>query len=519
MTTTLHAPLRDCVNSLGIPVDNLSLDQVVDRMMDWARCKEGRARLVSTLNVDFLVNALGVGSGRARHPELLNVLRNSDLVTADGFPIVWLSRIMGKPLKERVCGSDLVPALAERAAQDGLSLFLLGGGEGVAARAADCLQQRYPGLAIAGTSAPYIHTAGPGLKDSAHNDQQLLAQINSSGADILLVGLGNPKQELWFNRNRRHLRVPVAIGVGGTFEFITGGVSRAPGWMQRMNIEWLYRITQDPVRLWRRYAEGLVKLALLSTPLLYARFRQQLVFAMPAKRQQPVWRWLWSSRQESLRVLPLPRYVSAEYLHVVAKELDVDDSAAALSILDFSAVRCVEMAGQEAFFTLAELQRMSEGSLQFIGMTPQLRRQLASCRVLDLVNDGDESTLGSLGARRADGSEELLCSSYALDDTTLVFLRGLMDADGLAKMGVVESLLSVVARNRCLLDLRGVNLLESSAIGALMPLLEAGEGNLFISGASANTRQMFKVAGLGKMLAFVDDSELLAAIAGEPCDA
>ena len=132
---------RDCVNSLGIPVDNVSLNEAVERVLQMASTVGGSARLVSTLNVDFLVNALGYAFSRPRHPELLEVLRSSDLVTADGFPIVLLSRISGRPLKERVTGADMVPALAKRAAQQGLSLFLLGGGRGIAQAAAEELKK------------------------------------------------------------------------------------------------------------------------------------------------------------------------------------------------------------------------------------------------------------------------------------------------------------------------------------------------------------------------------------------
>ncbi len=182
MTTLIHDLDRDRVNSLGIPVDNLSRDDALARIVRLAKLRDGRPRLVSTLNVDFLVNALGTGLSRARHPELLEVLRNSDLVTADGFPILWLSRLAGRPLQQRVCGSDLVPQLATLAVEEGLSLFLLGGGDGVAARAAETLVDRNPGLRIAGTAAPMIHAAGPGLADAEDADEALVASINESGA-------------------------------------------------------------------------------------------------------------------------------------------------------------------------------------------------------------------------------------------------------------------------------------------------------------------------------------------------
>ena len=127
MNTINYPATRDCVNSLGIPVDNLSLQDAEDRIVSMVKDYNGKTYLVSTLNVDFLVNSLGYSFTRPRHPELLSVLRSSDMVTADGFPIIWLSKIVGKPLKQRVAGSDLTPALAARAAKEGLSLFLLGG--------------------------------------------------------------------------------------------------------------------------------------------------------------------------------------------------------------------------------------------------------------------------------------------------------------------------------------------------------------------------------------------------------
>jgi N-acetylglucosaminyldiphosphoundecaprenol N-acetyl-beta-D-mannosaminyltransferase len=356
------------------------------------------------------------------------------------------------------------------------------------------------------------------LIESTQSDHALLKQINQSGADLLLVGLGNPKQELWFNRNRRYLKVPVAIGVGGTFEFITGGVRRAPLWLQRLNLEWLYRVSQDPGRLWRRYAKGLVKMVLLGTPLIYARCTQQLAITFAGEQPVPNWRRLWSSRQQSLRILSMPRYVSAQALRAVTAGLDTAPSSAALSIIDFSQTRRVEMAGQEVFFTLAEMQRGSAGRLQLLGMLPQLKQQLATGRVLDLVGDSGASTLTSLEPASVSNAG-LQCSSYVLDDTTLVFLNGLLDAEGLAGIGVVESLLGIVRHRRCLLDLRGITLLESSAIVALLPLLEMAGGRLLISGASVNTRRMFTHAQLGVQVIFINDAELLSAITGEEANA
>jgi N-acetylglucosaminyldiphosphoundecaprenol N-acetyl-beta-D-mannosaminyltransferase len=518
MTTLIHSPTRDCVSSLGIPVDNLTLDDTVEQIISMTRRRDGRVRLVSTLNVDFLVNSLGTRFSQPRHPELLNILRHSDLVTADGFPIVWLSRIMGRPLKQRVCGSDLVPALAERARAENMSLFLLGGGDGVALGAADELVQRNPGLRIAGTAAPYVHIEGPGLAESTRADRELVDSINASGADILLVGLGNPKQELWFNRNREALKVPVCIGVGGTFEFITGAVKRAPRWIQQLNLEWIYRISQDPARLWRRYVKGLFKLAALSAPLISRRLSEKLAFF----RQRPEgpetihWRKVWSAREEALSVLRLPPLVSRQYLEALTRQLCADSSGAGMRLLDFSRVHKVEMSGHQLLLTLAELQQSQGADIQMMAIPKRVRRDLAATRVLDALQAREGDALAALVNDNAQGSaSELTCRSYVLDDCALTFLGGRVSARGLQSLGVIECLEHTARDRDCILDLRNVTLLESSAIVKLRPFFSSGGpegGRVVFSGLNDTVLQMIGVAGLGEPQNCITDQMLMSVI-------
>jgi N-acetylglucosaminyldiphosphoundecaprenol N-acetyl-beta-D-mannosaminyltransferase len=519
MTTLIHSPERDCVSSLGIPVDNLTLDDTVDRVIAMAKMRDGRARLVSTLNVDFLVNSLGTRFTRARHPELLNVLRNSDLVTADGFPILWLSRIVGRPLQQRVCGSDLVPELAARASREGLSIFFLGGGEGVAQAAADTLVARHEDLRIAGATAPYIHTEGPGLAECVADDEAIVEKINTSGADILLVGLGNPKQELWFNRNRDKLKVPVSIGVGGTFEFITGSTRRAPEWVRRMNLEWIYRITQDPGRLWRRYTKGLFKLAALSAPLMYSRAAEMIAFAgrRPEAPDAIRWRTIWSSRDQALAVLRLPRLVTRDYLTVLVQSLLERRGANTLHLVDFSDVKKVEMAGHQALFSLAEIQHDEGGNLQLMAMPEALRRDLAASRVLDALSAGEGDALGALGGGANLRGGGFSCRSYVLEESALIFLGGRVSGSSLAQLAFVECLQHTARDRECIIDLRNATLLESSAIAALAPFLSGKVGDsgcVMFSGVSPDARQMFRMAGLGQPEYFINDSKLLRVIGG-----
>ena len=526
MNTLIYQPDRDCVNSLGIPVDNLTLDSAVEQIVRMARIGDGRARLVSTLNVDFLVNSLGTGLTRPRHPELLEVLRSSDLVTADGFPIVWLSRLLGRPLSGRVCGSDLAPALAERCAREGLSIFLLGGVAGSAAEAGRLLEQRYPGLRVAGSAAPRVHTAGSGLASVQEDDRALLTKIHGSGADILLVGLGNPKQELWFNRNRAQLEVPVSIGVGGTFEFITGKVRRAPALWQRLNLEWVYRIAQDPLRLWKRYGKGLFKLALLAWPVIAARITEGLSIGgeSPTPLALP-WQKLWSSRDQSIALLTLPQRPTVDYLALINRELHRPSTSGALRILDFSRVRRIALNSQQELFNLAGLLRAQREQLQIMGLLPRVRKQLAAARLLDLFNSDNfnsdnEGALDRLTQRPTD-CDRFSCQSFSLSHATFVTLAGHVDGESLRGLGFVECISHSVRDRLCIIDFRNVDLLESSAIAELLPLLDLDprrRNRLCLSGVSYRTRQMLRMADVPIGAEIINDLELLAQISPQASD-
>ncbi len=258
---------------LGIPIDNLNMEETVERTFamieDFAR--DRRSRYVATVNVDFVVNALGWGGSDSGDPKLLSALRDADMVVADGMPVVWCSRLSGKGLKERVTGADLAPRLAEAASRRNKKIYFLGGREETAQKAIERLESLYPGFQAAGASSPWVEMGDrqdPAIREA---DDALVETVNQSGADILLLAFGNPKQEFWFERVKDRLQVPVSIGVGGTFEFIAGNVSRAPRWMQKVGLEWIYRLSQEPKRLVKRYTMDLLKFVNLIAPLLLNR--------------------------------------------------------------------------------------------------------------------------------------------------------------------------------------------------------------------------------------------------------
>lgn len=230
--------MRHRVNLLDTWVDRVAIDEVGERIDAFVR--SGTPHQIVPANVDFL--RLGCAN-----PGFRVLVNAADLIVADGMPLVWAARLRNDPLPQRISGVELIHECARVAARRGYSIFLLGAAPGVAGEAAEALLLRYPGLRIAGTYCP------PPLPLSAEDNAQVLGAIRAARPDIVLVAFGAPLQEEWIRAHMRRLGVPVCIGVGGAFDMISGRVRRAPLWMQRRGFEWLFRLIQEPRRLWRRY--------------------------------------------------------------------------------------------------------------------------------------------------------------------------------------------------------------------------------------------------------------------------
>lgn len=226
---------------LGVPIDNLSMDETIDAM-DRLIETDGFHQ-VATANIDFLMKAI-------RDDELMDILHRCDLVLPDGMPLVWASRFMGTPLKERVTGADLLPRLAELSQRKQRRMFLLGATEERSASASQWILKHYPGAQIAGRYSPPFGSIDD--MDHAH----ILNLIKEASVDILLVAFGNPKQEKWLAMHRNRLQVPLCIGVGASLDFLSGTHSRAPEWMQRSGFEWMHRFYKEPRRLGSRYSRN-----------------------------------------------------------------------------------------------------------------------------------------------------------------------------------------------------------------------------------------------------------------------
>lgn len=227
------------INICGIAMDNLYLSEAVSRID--AEVLASSPKFVVTPNVDHIVQLQS-------DFDFKNIYNNARLVLADGMPIIWASHFLGTPLKERVTGADLAPELCALAHRKGYQLFFLGGRPDAARQAKERIEKRYPGIKpIAIYSPPF------GFEQDEEENKKILKMIKESKPDILLVGLGAPKQEKWIYRNYKELGVPVSVGVGVTFEFMAGIVKRAPKWMQNAGLEWFWRLLMEPSRLWKRY--------------------------------------------------------------------------------------------------------------------------------------------------------------------------------------------------------------------------------------------------------------------------
>ncbi len=254
---------RDLYCILGMPIDAIEMPAVLRRIEQAAA--NTAPFVVSTPNLNFLVNS-------RQNSEFRESLLLSDLCPTDGMPIVWIARLMGIPIKHRIAGSDIFEALKSRRNTDPpLKAFLFGATESVAAAAAKALNVNPAALSCVGWICP-----GFGTLEELSADP-LIDKINSSNANFLVVALGAKKGQLWLQRNHRRLRIPIRAHLGATINFQAGTVQRAPHFLQKLGLEWLWRVKEEP-HLWRRYwSDGLVLLRLMLTRVMPLAIRAQLL--------------------------------------------------------------------------------------------------------------------------------------------------------------------------------------------------------------------------------------------------
>lgn len=242
------------VNILGVGISAITLPEAVAHISNWI--DRGDRRYVSVCTVHTVMEC-------RRSPAMRRAVNGAGLATPDGMPLVWLGRRLSQRPVSRVYGPDLMLALCRQSVGRGDRHYFYGGAPRVADRLAQVMQTRFPGLQVAGAYSPPFRPLTP------EEDAQIIDQINKAAPDIVWVGLGTPKQDLWMAAHRPALDASVLIGVGAAFDFHTGRIPQAPRWMQTRGLEWLFRLWQEPRRLWYRY--------LVYNPLFVALITAQLL--------------------------------------------------------------------------------------------------------------------------------------------------------------------------------------------------------------------------------------------------
>jgi len=233
--------IRKQFEVLGVKVDDINLELACDRVDGWISARE--KSYICVAPVSTIIEC----QDNTPYREVIN---KSGMVTPDGMPLVWLGKAGGSKVIERTYGPDLMLTICERGQEKGWRHFLYGGTEESVEKLEKALKQKFPKIEISGKYSPPF-------RELSHDEtQEITNTINNTNSDIVWVGLGAPKQDFWISQNRGILNAPVLAGVGAAFDFISGTKKQAPKWMQNIGLEWLFRLSCEPRRLWKRYLLG-----------------------------------------------------------------------------------------------------------------------------------------------------------------------------------------------------------------------------------------------------------------------
>ncbi len=227
------------IDFMNIKIDNVTMDEALDKIREFIKTRNNA--YVVTPNADHMMTL--------QTDEMFQkVYDEADLILTDGKPLMWIAKFYKTPIKEKISGSDLFPRLCEMSAKEGYTMFFLGAAEGVAAKAKENLEKKYEGLNVVGTYSPPF-----GFEKDEQELNKIINMVREAHPDILIVGLGAPKQEKFAYTYRDRLQVPVSLGLGASIDFEAGNIKRAPKWMSDVGLEWFYRMIKDPKRLVKRY--------------------------------------------------------------------------------------------------------------------------------------------------------------------------------------------------------------------------------------------------------------------------
>jgi N-acetylglucosaminyldiphosphoundecaprenol N-acetyl-beta-D-mannosaminyltransferase len=311
----------DTVALFGMPITNVNMAQAVERVEEYIL--SGKTHQIATANLDFARNSL-------RDPYLHRIICECSMVLPDGAPMLWASNMFRAPLQQRVTGVDLIPELARLSQEKGYGIYLLGSSEKSSQAAVKVLTDRFPGMRIVGRHCP------PVAPLHEMNHEELIRKINETNPQIILVGFGNPKQEIWIYRHKDRFPPGVVIGIGGSLDIIAGTLMRAPLWMRRLQVEWLFRMVQEPRRLLPRYIRDAVSLF------------THLPLGLAANRMQPFERRQRGSAVDvrlGVRVFVTPGKMGGRAAGLLVQEAKAAAAAGETLVVDMAATLRIEAEG------------------------------------------------------------------------------------------------------------------------------------------------------------------------------
>lgn len=498
---------RDTVFLLGVPVDRVTQGEALGRVFALiaAYTDDRRPKLAASVNAGYLVEALSCWRATPRHPELLHCLQQADLVTAETLPVVWLSRLLATALPEAISMAEFVPALALEAARRKRSLYLLGPTREIAEAAAAWLRNEEPGLSIAGVDSPFVHTEGGDLADVRLEDKPICDRINDSGADLLLLGFGSPQQEMWFQRNRQFLTVPLTLTVGQALHALAAQRPQHPGQPTS--------VPDGSRSLWRSAANA-VKFALLAAPpvLLYPErpFRSLTARAVTRERANVQ----TSDYRGDNRVVHWidfpPRFVLPVMEECSAGIVEKASPGHAV-VLNLQSVRELDASGLGFLVSIHSLAAQRCMAFYCVGLSPQLVRFLKVNRAWDLFSTTQLESFRDLVMRLEGrwGENLRLSAEVNAGNVRIHRLLGRLEAPIVPE---VEALVDTAARSpsHCILDFTGCVFVDSSGLGFCVRLLKAQQRTghrLILSGLAAEPRQLLQIVKLTKLFHIEDTLE------------
>lgn len=464
---------------LGVPFDNVTTAETV-HLID-LMVSSGNQHYLATANVDFLVQA-------QEDVELRRILMDAHLVLCDGTPLLWASRLLGNPLPERVAGSDLVPLLIQIAARKGYKVFFLGGTPQSTSQAVKNLQATYPKLKIAGHYSPPFAS----LLDMDH--EEIRRRILEAAPDLLFVSFGCPKQEKWISMHYRSLGVPVSVGVGATIDFIAGTCKRAPKWMQKSGLEWIFRLIQEPRRLFKRYAKDLF--------LFNRAIAKQWWEMRHVKAESEPTPTAAARTPQTWQRVRLPKRVDID---TVRRDTLVCEEALSNSrccLLELNNVEFIDSTGMGLLIRLQKRARVTGRRLILVGPSKAVISALKLMRLHDFFTIARDINEGFKLIENAQDKTVLLQPSYFPSKPGLSW-RGEVTAANVEEVWKTTESYIGSGKARVAIDLSGLHFIDSAGVGLMIRAKRNAKAKgvqLDFIGMQPNVRNVLRIAKLETVL-------------------